>query len=97
MIVVIFVAAPCGHAAISMLLFVVKVISSYCQHLYEQNGWTSEVCWVGGYVLRRSGNESVNVTFFCGLNIYNVFIFPGALLSLVFNINLYFAGTRLRF
>jgi len=32
-----------------------------------------------GYILWRSGNESVSVTFFCGLNIYNVFTFPGAL------------------
>jgi len=35
-IAVICVAASCGHVAISMLLLVVKVITNYCQHLYEQ-------------------------------------------------------------
>jgi hypothetical protein len=33
LIVVIFVAASSGHAAISTLLLVVKVITNYCQHL----------------------------------------------------------------
>ena len=32
-----------------------------------------------GYILWRSGNESIDVTFFCGLNIYNVFTFSGVL------------------